>query len=261
MRMKLKIDLSMEYMIQFSDPVLLAIAPVWAENQTVIQSDLSVENASLHWIDDAGGVGQRVWVVTASERLRLRLCALVDIHRRAVPWHGLEMDSWDTLPPDVLPYLRPSRFCQSDMFASFVGSEFGHLRGGEKMEAIVAWAAAALSYVPGSSNAGTTAIDTFLTRQGVCRDYAHIVCTLARAAGIPARYTTGYGVNVSPPDFHAVAEVWLGQAWHIADATGMSTASDLAIIGTGRDAGDIPFMETAQPATPVYQDVHVARVL
>jgi transglutaminase-like putative cysteine protease len=256
--MKLTIDLSMDYLIQYADPVLLAIAPAWAAGQTVVQSDLAVENASLRWIEDAGGVGQRVWVVTTSERLRLRFHALVDIDRDPVPWQELDMDAWETLPADVLPYLRPSRFCPSDMLASFAGSRFGHLRGGARIAAILAWTEDALSYVPGSSHAGTSAIDTFLSRQGVCRDYAHIVCTLARALGIPARYTTGYGLNVSPPDFHAVAEVWLGQGWHVADATGMSTASSLAIIGTGRDAGDIPFMETAQPATHLYQAVHVS---
>ena len=49
--------------------------------------------------------------------------------------------------------------------------------------------------------------------------------TLARASTIPARYVSCFAPGVTPPDFHAVAEVYLGEAWHLIDATGMAEAS------------------------------------
>ena len=84
--------------------------------------------------------------------------------------------------------------------------------------------------------------DTFAARRGVCRDYAHLLVALARAGGIPARCVSAYAPGVDPPDFHAVAELWLGGGWHLIDATGMATCGDLARVAVGRDATDIAFM-------------------
>jgi transglutaminase-like putative cysteine protease len=70
---------------------------------------------------------------------------------------------------------------------------------------------------------------------------------LARAADVPARYASVYALRASPPDFHAVAEVFLGGEWHIIDPTGMASARDTAIIGIGRDAGDVAFLTAFGP--------------
>ena len=84
------------------------------------------------------------------------------------------------------------------------------------------WIRAEMDYVPGSSDATTTAADAFVARQGVCRDFAHLMASFARAAGVPARLTSAYAWRLDPPDFHAVVEVWLDGAWHLLDATGLA---------------------------------------
>ena len=73
--------------------------------------------------------------------------------------------------------------------------------------------------------------------------------TLARASAIPARYVSCYAPGVDPPDFHAVAEVFLadpavpgGGAWHLVDATEMADPAETVKIGVGRDAADVSFM-------------------
>ena len=73
--------------------------------------------------------------------------------------------------------------------------------------------------------------------------------TLARASAIPARYVSCYAPGVDPPDFHALAEVFLadptilcGGAWHLVDATGMADPAETVKIGVGRDAADVSFM-------------------
>jgi transglutaminase-like putative cysteine protease len=111
------------------------------------------------------------------------------------------------------------------------------------------WIANNFRYEPGSSTTNTTALDSFIERRGICRDYAHVMVTLARASAIPARYVSCYAPGVDPPDFHAVAEVFLadptvpgGGAWHLVDATGMADAADTVKIGVGRDAADVSFM-------------------
>jgi len=255
--MKLTIDLSMDYALEPEDPTLLVIEAARTGGQSVIESALEIEDAAIRRIDGEGGMGQRVWARPHGARLLLRYRAVVDVTRPDPALGALSAAPWHALPDAVLTFMRPSRFCPSDQLVAFVRQRFGHLEGGEKVLAIRDWVASALSYVPGSSTAATTATDTFVTREGVCRDYAQLVCSLARAANIPARYTTGYGAGVTPPDFHAVAEVWLDGAWHQVDATGMSTASGLAVIGTGRDAGDVAFMETEKWATLLGQRVLV----
>ena len=257
--MRLEIELFMDYAIESCDPALLAITAAHTDGQTVLESALEIENATLRWMDGEGKLGQRVWAATEGEQLKLRYRAKVDVTRPEVALQNLAATPWHALPGEVLTFLRPSRFCPSDLFAAFVSKQFGHLEGGEKIAAILAWTAASLGYAPGSSTATTTAIDTFVAREGVCRDYAHLVCSMARAANIPARYTTGYGADVNPPDFHAVAEVWLDGAWHLVDATGMSSAAGLVVIGSGRDAGDVAFMETEKWANPIRQRINVSR--
>jgi transglutaminase-like putative cysteine protease len=142
-----------------------------------------------------------------------------------------------------------SRYCQADRMQGFVQDEFGRLEGGARIVAMRDWIAQHFRYEPGSSNSTTTALDSFVERRGICRDYAHVMICLARASTIPARYVSCYAPGVDPPDFHAVAEVFLadktvpgGGAWHIVDATGMADPSKTVKIGIGRDAADVSFL-------------------
>lgn len=257
--MRLNIDVSMDYQIFRDDPVLLTLEAAQTDGQTVMESTLEVENATLTRVSGEGIVGQRVWAHATGDRFRLRYRALVEVTRQVADITDLGATPMNALPGHVLAYLRPSRFCQSDLMTSFVMQRFGAYSGGAKIAAIVEWVGSQLSYVPGSSGANTSAIDTFVLREGVCRDFAHLVCSMARAANIPARYTSAYGIRVDPQDFHAVAEVWLDGAWHLVDATGMSVPAGLAVIASGRDASDVAFMETEQWAQMVYQSVSVTK--
>jgi len=119
------------------------------------------------------------------------------------------------------------------------------------------WINNAFSYVPGSSNAQTTALDSFVQRQGVCRDYAHVMIALARASTIPARFASVYAPGVTPPDFHAVAEVYLDGTWHLVDATGMAPANTIARIGVGPDAAGVAILTAFGQATLMNQTVSV----
>jgi len=144
---------------------------------------------------------------------------------------------------ELLTYLRPSRFCPSDRLAGLANTEFGALpRGRARAEAVVAWVAQRLSYISGSSGPLDTAVDTLLSGEGVCRDYAHLVVTLARALELPARFTSVYAPGLNPMDFHAVAEIHLDGTWYVFDATGLAPRSSLVRIATGRDAADTAFL-------------------
>ena len=57
----------------------------------------------------------------------------------------------------------------------------------------------AFSYQPGATSAHESGEDAFARKQGVCQDYAHVMLSLLRMEGIPARYVTGMLVGEEPP--------------------------------------------------------------
>lgn len=146
------------------------------------------------------------------------------------------------LPLDVLPYLYPSRFCQSDDLARFAWRQFGSLpRGHQRVAGICNWIFDNVDYLAGSSDAATSAYDTFSLRAGVCRDFAHLGITFCRALGIPARFVSGYGWQLKEQDFHAVFEAYLSGRWYLFDATRLCPIDAIVRIATGRDAADTAF--------------------
>jgi transglutaminase-like putative cysteine protease len=146
------------------------------------------------------------------------------------------------LPFDVLPHLAPSRYCQSDRLARFAWRQFGELPPGhERVQAICNWIFENVDYVEGSSDSTTSAYDTFTARAGVCRDFAHLGITFARALGIPARFVSAYALELVPQDFHAVFEAYLGGRWYLFDATRLCPIDGIVKIAVGRDAADTAF--------------------
>lgn len=144
---------------------------------------------------------------------------------------------------DAFHYVLPSRYCPSDRLEGFAGSEFGWIEGdAERARRIVSWVHDRLSYEPGSTTATDDALTPMLGGRGVCRDYAHLVTTLARALGMPARYVSVYAPGLSPMDAHAVVEIALDGAWHLFDATRLAPRASMVRIGTGRDAADVAIL-------------------
>jgi transglutaminase-like putative cysteine protease len=146
------------------------------------------------------------------------------------------------VPLEVLPFLNPSRYCQSDELARFTNREFGHIAPGyNRVTMICNWIYEHVDYVSQSSDSGTSAKDTFAQRSGVCRDFAHLGITFCRALGIPARFVSAYAWQLEPPDFHAVFEAFIGGRWYLFDATRRAALDGLVRIGQGRDAADTAF--------------------
>ena len=143
---------------------------------------------------------------------------------------------------DLITYLRPSRYCESDSLTPTARSEFSGLSGTALLTAVGSWVQQRLYYVPGSSRVTDGAVGTLLARQGVCRDYAHLVIALLRGIDVPARMAAVYAPGLSPMDFHAVAEAFVDGTWHIVDATGLAPRQSLVRISTGRDAADTAFL-------------------
>jgi transglutaminase-like putative cysteine protease len=240
--LRLKINADLQYWIPARADILLVIEAAQLPDQVLIEDRLVVDGCGpLTPIDGEEGIGRRTWM-EAEGALHARYSAIVDVERKAPVIDRLPITPLPELPAQVVPYLWASRYCEADRFDAFVEREFTSEATGAKLLEMADWINAAIEYCPGASGGRTTAADTFVSRQGVCRDFAHLFATLARASGVPARLVAAYAWGIKPPDFHAVVEVWLDGAWHLIDATRLAPVEGLVRIAVGRDATDIAFM-------------------
>lgn len=178
--------------------------------------------------------------------LRVAYSATVEIDHHVSEMEWIREVSIANLPKEVIEYLYPSRYCQSDRLLRLAANEFGQMAMGYgRAQAVCNWVNKHLAFTPNSTNSMTSAADTVIERVGICRDYAHLMIALCRAINIPARFVTGtdYGcpAGYGPPDFHAYVEVYLADRWYIFDPSGLTIPMGLVRFGTGRDAADVAF--------------------
>lgn len=262
--MSIHIEASFDFRMDGPTDVLLQFEAAAIPEQTILNADTRMTDckhcARVAAQDD---IGDRIWV-RADGRFEVHYVASVEIDRLLPDLATLGTLEPHEMPAEAVQYLFDSRYCPADKFQTFVQDEFGGTEGGERVIAIREWLERKFTYAPGSSGPDTGALESFIGRRGICRDYAHTLVTLARASAIPARYVACYAPGVTPQDFHAVAEVFLkdtttegGGAWHIVDATGMADPAQTVKIGVGRDAADVSFLTSFGLTTFGNKSVHV----
>ena len=171
---------------------LLLLQAAGSPDQAVHSETLTTApDSPIARLDDSV-TGERRAVFLAEGRCRIVYDAVVEVLARDANLKGAEAISVRDLPGDTLRYLMGSRYCPSDRFERFVDRQFAGLEGGDKVQAILDWIGANVDYEIGTSDAVTTAMDTFVDRAGVCRDFAHLTIALCRAADIDL----GHGVQV-----------------------------------------------------------------
>jgi transglutaminase-like putative cysteine protease len=158
------------------------------------------------------------------------------------------------LPPEVLPFLLASRYCETDLLAPFAWWKFGDIAGGwSKVQAVCDFVNERLTFGYQNARATRTAMEAFEECVGVCRDFTHLAVTLCRCLNIPARYCNGYlgdiGVprDPAPMDFNAWFEVYLGGHWYTFDARHNVPRIGRILVARGRDAMDIPMLQSFGP--------------
>jgi len=257
MIVNIKIDL--DYDVDGPASLLLHVEAAADAHQKLLETSMDVaEPTWFERVPAEEGIGERIWL-EVENRLVCNYSAKVEIDRPSIDLSKLDQVPVHRLPGEVVKYLMGSRYVPTEKFQGVVAGDFGDLTGGARVLAMRDWIEEHFTYVPGASDESTTAVDTFLERKGICRDYAHAMIALARASQIPARIASVYAPEVDPPDFHAVAEVWLGGAWHLVDPTGMATPESIARVGVGRDAADVSFMTVFGAARLNTQTVSVTR--
>lgn len=199
------------------------------------------------YTDDHGTQVHRIWAPKGSLTVSYQATASVD------------QAPTEPTPVELMKYSRPSRYCQSDVLAASAYDLFHTYQGLDLIDAVEAWVYTRIAYVSGSTGPTDGASDIMLTRQGVCRDYAHLVIALLRARDIPARFAAVYAPGLNPMDFHAVVEAYVDGSWHLIDATRLAPRESMVRIATGRDAADTAFMTSSGGGT-ILNSVEVTAV-
>ena len=237
------IDLQLDYDVTAPAHFLFNIEAAFADGHRVVSERLSVTPAvKVRTFFDERNGNRFVRLDAPRGQLSVNYNANVELVSWPVPLHLDEAPVTD-VPDDVLRYLMPSRYCESDILSRAAQQMFGFLPLGlSRVRAIENWIHESINYMPGFSNSTTTAQEVFVQRAGVCRDFAHLGITFCRALNIPARLVVGYVYFEEPPqDFHAVFEAWLDNQWVVFDPTKMAPIDRLVRVGTGRDAKDVAF--------------------
>ena len=238
---RIQVQSKLAYRVNSPATFLMNISVACNEHQAVLSEAIEVQ--PFYKVEECavGELGNRMIRLTVNPgELSIGYSATVELKAEVLDSTHVNEMEYEAIPEDVLSYLNPSRYCESDKLIRLASDEFGDLlRGYSRVTAICNWVYDLLTYTPGSTGPTTTACDVLLQRTGVCRDYAHVAISLCRALGIPARYVSGYSVNLQPPDFHGFFEAYLDRRWFLFDATRLAPVGGFVRIGTGRDAADV----------------------
>jgi transglutaminase-like putative cysteine protease len=160
----------------------------------------------------------------------------------------------EMLPHYLLGFLLGSRYCETDRLGQVAWDLFGGVKPGwTRVQAVCDFVHNHLTFGYPHARPTRTALEAYDERKGVCRDFAHLMIALCRCLNIPARYVNGYlgdiGVpkDPAPMDFSAWVEVYLENRWHTFDARHNKRRIGRIVVARGRDATDVPLINTFGP--------------
>jgi transglutaminase-like putative cysteine protease len=236
---------------------ILAMADVHSDFRDDIVEETELKVAPVvaveRYIDDIGNVVRRLSAPAGQVSLRLQGVFRTDGRKDEVDTAAAAVAASD-LPTDTLPFLRASRYCETDLLSDFAWANFGAISGGwARVQAICDFVNQRLRFSYPEARPTRTARDALAEGVGVCRDFTHLAVALCRCLNIPARYCNGYlgdiGVppDPAPMDFNAWFEAFIGGRWFTFDARHNQPRIGRILIARGRDAGDIPMITTFGP--------------
>ncbi len=266
----LRVGCSLTYEVTGAATLLLNLQPRPDRNHSMVFEALALGNNLPfdEFIDSHGNRVLRVSLTAGTHHVRhdaiVAASSRPDNHD--LPADAAPIPTAD-LPPELLRYVLPSRYCDSDKLANFAWEKFGHVEHGlPRVTAISRWIHENIEYRYMSGRADLSAWDVVQRGYGVCRDFAHLAVALNRAFNLPARYVTGHMPDIGVPDpenhmdFHAYAEVYAGGHWFTTDARFHKPRIGRIKISCGQDAVDGAFSTIYGGATLSYFQVWAYQV-
>lgn len=257
--MWLSTSCELSFDIQVPTPFILMLRLRRAGYQWVAAEDYEVtpKVPVIEFTDQFGNFCQRL--VAPPGQFRVLTSAEVMTQAHADTAAGAAFTEIQKLPESVLPFLLPSRYCESDRYYAMASDITANAEPGyDQVAAIEQWVRDHIQYLPGSSPEPVSASEVHQRQSGVCRDLSHLGIALCRSLCIPARLTVGYLLGLQPMDMHAWFEAFVGGRWYTFDATQSFQKGAYVTVGYGRDAADVALYNQFGPAVfPLEQDIQV----
>lgn len=209
---------------EYEEPVrysiqVLRLTPRVDPGQRVLDWQVNSPGQRLEQVDPFGNLTQILTTEEAHRSLRIVVTGMVEIDPERSPIHT----GAGGLSP--LAYLAPTPLTRPDAaLRELAERHLGrHPASHQSLMDLVRGVRAAVVYQPGITDVTHSAAEALELGAGVCQDQAHVLVACCRAAGVPARYVSGYFLDEGSGEVasHAWADVWLGpeQGWLSLDAT------------------------------------------
>ena len=260
--MWLRTSCSLEFDISVPTPFLLMLRPRDFRNQYIAKEEYNILPSVpvIEFTDIYGNLCQRLIAPVGNFTIHTSAVVMTSDYVDQDP--GAQFIEIQNLPEDVLIYLLPSRYCESDRFSQMAMeiTEDEQL-GYNQVRAITSWIKKSIRFESKFSHLQSSAIETHSRQSGVCRDLAHLAIAMCRSISIPARIVVGYLHNLEPMDLHAWFEAYIGNRWYLFDATQDEMKGGYVVLGYGRDAADVAIYNQFGPALqPTNQQVFVEQI-
>jgi transglutaminase-like putative cysteine protease len=231
---------TLRFNVTVPTPMVLMLRPRSGPGQWVAREDYQLAPAVqvVEVTDGFGNLCQRLVAPTGDFTISTSADVMVD--ERSPPPADAAFVEIPNLPQEVLEFLLPSRYCESDRFSDMAAEIVGDSQPGYgQVKAITEWVHGNVRYTPGSSSYPVSAVEVNQRAEGVCRDLAQLGIALCRAICIPARLVVGYLHELDPMDIHAWFEAFIGGQWYTFDPTMSHSGGARIAIAHGRDAADV----------------------
>ncbi len=253
---------SLEFEIPAPTPFLLMLRPRSGLQQWVAREEyvMSPSVSAIEFTDPFGNLCQRL--VAPPGLFSIETSVDIEAADFSDVGYGAAFVPVHSLPESTLPFLLPSRFCESDRFTQLATELAAGCRPGyDQCLAIVQYIQRTLCYTPGAGQQVISACEVNQQSEAVCRDMAHLGIALTRALAIPARMVVGYLETLTPMDLHAWFEVYVGNRWYTLDPTQDELRGGRVAIAYGRDAADVAiYTQFGDPVELLRLQVHVDRM-
>ena len=208
--MRLTIEHHTHY--QYSEQVArstqyLRLTPRPSVRQHIVRWDLDMPEAAAQTTDAFGNILHVLTLDKPHDEIRIRAHGVVEINP------DQPVASGNGLSP--LVYQRFTRFTRPDQALLDFATGFERPRSSEDLAALSAAIIERIPYTAGETDATSTAAQAFSGGKGVCQDHTHVLLSVCRQLGLPARYVSGYlyTEDSSHVASHAWAEVWMNDHW------------------------------------------------
>lgn len=228
--------------------------PSQSSNQFVLHSQLQIEPvSSQHRYQDYWGTAVSSFeVLTPHRELMLTATSTVELRESTAPERVMGWDALRTERLRAVGYVEavgqtPLTAPPADLARLATELAAGASDVTAAAREICLTVGDRMHYVQGVTGVQSTAQESWADKRGVCQDIAHIALGALRAAGIPARYVSGY---LHPNTDAVIGETVAGEShawveWFCGEWRGFDPTNSIDIgtrhvaVGRGRDYNDV----------------------